>query len=443
MWDQCSKSFKSLTELVGHVNLEHLQVTSPAGMNAEPQTQPQPTTQGPVQNYGQDIHCPWGDCQLPTLQLHASDSSFAENTHSSFPQESLSLLASHLMQDHLGLPCLFPGYQQQSAAAPQSQLLQTHDSRWAPPYFDNHPQDHVKPTASTSPSTPQELSLSPSGIAALSASVNSLPHKHGCMNKEFLAALAPKGDGSPEDETRAANLSKFETFLREKFKDNPDSLHNPWRDEHRAHIPPRAASPAVAVPSSRVGPPPEAASTSASVSTARSSTPSHTPGPLTPPDSSSTGSPLSAPAPAPALAASPASDAHPCRWSGCTLSFSSAAFLTEHISTVHVGTGRARYSCLWAGCDRHDDAARGFTSKQKVLRHIQSHTGHRPFVCDVCGLGFSEAATLGQHVRRHNQTSECGAQYRGNGRVMGLGLTSRDLQSRMSATSRDVARRSR
>lgn len=36
---------------------------------------------------------------------------------------------------------------------------------------------------------------------------------------------------------------------------------------------------------------------------------------------------------------------------------------------------------------------------------FQSHTGHRPFQCQVCSQNFSEAATLQQHMRRHTQES--------------------------------------
>lgn len=46
-----------------------------------------------------------------------------------------------------------------------------------------------------------------------------------------------------------------------------------------------------------------------------------------------------------------------------------------------------------------------FKSKQKIMRHLQSHTGHKPFVCDICKQTFSEAATLQQHVRRHSKDS--------------------------------------
>jgi hypothetical protein len=93
-----------------------------------------------------------------------------------------------------------------------------------------------------------------------------------------------------------------------------------------------------------------------------------------------------------------------CRWEGCRESFASVDALTQHLDDTHVGSGRAWYECHWEGCTRCGE--RGFGSRQKVRRHLQSHTGHRPFACKICGQNFSEAATLQQHLRRHTQHSE-------------------------------------
>lgn len=112
---------------------------------------------------------------------------------------------------------------------------------------------------------------------------------------------------------------------------------------------------------------------------------------------------------------------HICHWQSCDESFGSCDELTVHITNTHVGAGKARYGCFWDGCTRHGE--QGFTSKQKICRHIQvrssfvfspgayiersqSHTGHRPFQCKVCKQNFSEAATLQQHMRRHTQESQ-------------------------------------
>ncbi|KZV67050.1 hypothetical protein PENSPDRAFT_676864 [Peniophora sp. CONT] len=90
-----------------------------------------------------------------------------------------------------------------------------------------------------------------------------------------------------------------------------------------------------------------------------------------------------------------------CRWKDCGLAFSNTDDLTAHLTAEHVGGGKAHYECYWADCQRHGD--HGFTSKQKICRHLQSHTGHRPFQCKLCKQNFSEAATLQQHMRRHTQ----------------------------------------
>ena len=91
-----------------------------------------------------------------------------------------------------------------------------------------------------------------------------------------------------------------------------------------------------------------------------------------------------------------------CMWPGCTNPepFPDPASLMAHLSDCHVGKGKDSYTCHWDGCDRT------FRSRQKVLRHLQSHTGHRPFVCPVCEQAFGEAAPLAAHMRRHAQESE-------------------------------------
>ncbi|KAF8817535.1 hypothetical protein BYT27DRAFT_6816240 [Phlegmacium glaucopus] len=92
---------------------------------------------------------------------------------------------------------------------------------------------------------------------------------------------------------------------------------------------------------------------------------------------------------------------HRCCWKDCSFYFSTCDELTSHIASDHVGSGKAHYECFWEGCPRNGD--QGFQSKQKICRHVQSHTGHRPFQCSICDQRFSEAATLQQHIRRHTQ----------------------------------------
>ncbi|KAL7423341.1 zinc-finger protein [Cryptotrichosporon argae] len=142
------------------------------------------------------------------------------------------------------------------------------------------------------------------------------------------------------------------------------------------------------------------------------------------------------PLPTPPSSSSPPSPASlVCLWPSCTHPpFPSTAELMAHLSDVHVGRGRDSYVCRWGGCaeiecegvstapdgvDFADAAAqnqgqvqapapaqeghggRVFRSRQKVLRHLGSHIGHKPHVCAMCGQAFSEAAPLAAHMRRH------------------------------------------
>lgn len=65
---------------------------------------------------------------------------------------------------------------------------------------------------------------------------------------------------------------------------------------------------------------------------------------------------------------------HICDWLDCGLKFNSYEELTKHVNELHVGSGKSTYECKWKDCQRANEG-RLFTQRQKVLRHMQTHTG--------------------------------------------------------------------
>lgn len=94
---------------------------------------------------------------------------------------------------------------------------------------------------------------------------------------------------------------------------------------------------------------------------------------------------------------------HACRWLNCTERFEAFDSLTIHLSKVHVGSGKSEYICQWVSCERNGKI---FTQRQKIMRHIQTHTGAKPYQCLTCQKRFSEANIMTQHIRTHTGTKK-------------------------------------
>lgn len=102
-----------------------------------------------------------------------------------------------------------------------------------------------------------------------------------------------------------------------------------------------------------------------------------------------------------------------CRWRDCSQTFSRHDDLTVHISEQHIGSGYSTYRCLWQDCARNEAE---FPQRQKVMRHIQTHTGDKPFQCTICRRRFSEMNIMTQHRRTHTGERPYRCEHAGCGR---------------------------
>ncbi|KAK7952469.1 C2H2 transcription factor [Apiospora aurea] len=97
-----------------------------------------------------------------------------------------------------------------------------------------------------------------------------------------------------------------------------------------------------------------------------------------------------------------------CRWKmgggsiKCDRIFNTSDELNSHVCDDHVNhrTAKDGYMCRWHGCPRDPD--KPFGSKNKLRRHVTTHTHYKPFECHDCGEGFSARQALEQHERCHS-----------------------------------------
>ncbi|KAH7043465.1 hypothetical protein BKA57DRAFT_368928, partial [Linnemannia elongata] len=85
----------------------------------------------------------------------------------------------------------------------------------------------------------------------------------------------------------------------------------------------------------------------------------------------------------------------------CNLIFDAMMALNEHVADVHIGSGKACYTCDWKNCPR---MMKPFTKRHKMYNHLRTHTGERPFRCLVpgCDKKFSRPDSLTTHTKTHS-----------------------------------------
>ncbi|KAI8913480.1 hypothetical protein EDD86DRAFT_262497 [Gorgonomyces haynaldii] len=87
-----------------------------------------------------------------------------------------------------------------------------------------------------------------------------------------------------------------------------------------------------------------------------------------------------------------------CQWEQCGSSFETMDTLTHHLSEEHVGYRKQEYICRWMGCSRD---LKPMLQRQKMIRHLQTHTGNKPYECMICTMRFADMNSMQTHHLLH------------------------------------------
>merc|ERR1719180_546340 len=66
-------------------------------------------------------------------------------------------------------------------------------------------------------------------------------------------------------------------------------------------------------------------------------------------------------------------------------------------------TGEKPFTCSWNGCGWK------FSRSDELARHRRSHSGIKPYKCQVCSKRFARSDHLDKHIKIHSRDRSSGA----------------------------------
>ncbi|KAH9051508.1 hypothetical protein EDB87DRAFT_1694449 [Lactarius vividus] len=109
----------------------------------------------------------------------------------------------------------------------------------------------------------------------------------------------------------------------------------------------------------------------------------------------------------------PGPDVVTCQWEDCGTAFDDLNTFIRHLHEDHIGVHKSNYTCEWATCTR-----RGLpqTSRFALISHLRSHTGEKPFTCELpeCDKSFTRSDALAKHMRLQHNVEACAPGRGGN-----------------------------